>query len=240
MYRFILSFIFVAVTIQVLNAQTQVKWSPEIVTFPDGKEKEILLYYDSYKEWLQYKDEKGEEKMFHPEDVASFEYLGSRYYSLPFNNGKLSFFRVEYEGAHTALLSKDNSLNLMHHLSTKYDKIYRLCGGSTKVEPMRLCEISYSHGNLNSPLFDRTYEEVALERCLFIVGDQGLKLYQVEVRKSKFLGIIRYTRRTYINSLEDLLGRTDYQKVRDNARKNRLREDRLEDLVRLFSSTEGM
>lgn len=240
MYKLLLSTILLLGSTLWLYAQNKVEWSEEMVSFPDGEKKEYLLYYDTYKEWLQYIDEKGQEKMFHPEDVTSFEYLGSRYYSLPFNNGKLSFFKVEYEGGHTAVLSKDNSLNLMHHLSTKYDKIFRICGGSTRVEPMRLCEISYNHANLNSPLFDRSYEEVALERCIFIVGDQGLKLYQVEVRKSKFLGIIQYTRRTNINSLETLLGRTDYRKVRENARKNRLREDRLEDLVRLFTLAEGM
>ena len=106
MRKIIFSLIWLCASLQVLYAQTTGKWSQEVVTFPDGKQKEVSLYYDSFKEWLNYEDEQGEEQSFHPEDVVSFEYLGSRYYSLPFNNGKLSFFKVEFEGVHTARLKK--------------------------------------------------------------------------------------------------------------------------------------
>lgn len=207
-------------------------WSYEHITFPDGKTEEYYVYFDSFKEWLYFKDE-GEVRYFLAEDVVSFEYKGSRYFSLPFNSGKLSFFKVEFEGNKSALLSKPNSNGLMQYLATRYDKAFTLCGANGRGNSLKLCEVNYSGGGYGS-LFQKYLEPVYIKECLFVVGEEGLKMFRVTLGKEMFLGMFKVDTDYTFESLEGLLGRESYRKIHRYARENKLKEGRLEDLKKVF------
>lgn len=119
---FFLILTFFLASTDVSIAQEREGWSYESVTFPDGETEEYYVHYDAFQEWLYFENNEGEVRYFLGEDVVSFTYRGDRYYSLPFESGVLSFFKVEYEGKSTALLSKPNSINLMQYLAKRYAK----------------------------------------------------------------------------------------------------------------------
>ncbi len=229
-------------------AQEQDSWSFEPVTFPSGKKERFLISYDSFNERLYFKNEKGEENHFLAEEVVSFEYMGSRYYSLPFEGGAFSFFEVEFEGESTALVSKPNSLNLMQYLAKRYDKVYTVCEGFEGGNELQLCKISYTiagFGPLNltrilpanpapRKLLDKYLEPVQIRKCLFVVGEEGIEIFQLNVDQDVLMGLFIRDKKYAFESLEDFFGRKNYQKMHSYARKNKLKEHQLEDLKMLF------
>ncbi len=222
-------------------AQEQNAWSYELITFPDGETKEHYVYYDPYKEWLYFEDKAGEVRYFLADDVISFEYRGSRYYSLPFKNGNLSFFKVEFEGEKTALLSKMNSVNLIQYIADSYDKYYTICYEAYGIKGIHLCQVNYSVGSLNKlpgpypqgvyqPILERTLKPVSISSSLFIVGEEGLELFQLDVTKKVFMSLFTKKENYKFKSLKVLYGQEIYRKMQTYAFKNKLKEDQLEDL----------
>lgn len=220
-------------------AQNEDDWEYEELIFPDGSIENHHIFYDSFKEWLYYKNEKGKVDYFNAEQLISFWYKGSRYFSVPFNNGTFSFFKVEYEGKNTALLSKTESLNLMQYLTHKFHNNYSLCSTGLGEKEMKLCEISYYNRNYDinnfngSAPYGRTLYPINIKSCLFILGEDGLKPIQMEFDK-KILGVIKANRVFNFNSLKSLLGEDNFKLVREYAKENSLKEDDPEDLVTLI------
>jgi hypothetical protein len=249
LFFLILTFILGVNTLSI--AQEKEGWSNELITFPDGETEEYYVYYDAFQEWLYFENRKGEVRYFIADDVVSFTYRGNRYYSLPFQNGSLSFFKVEYEGENTALLSKPNSINLMHYLAKRYNKLYTLCDGFNGKNGVRLCRIDYSIGGVvpasiaysitpvPRPLLEKTLEPVYIKKCLFVAGEKGMEIIQVNVDQ-EFLGLFTKDEIHGFESLEAFFGRETYRKLHTYAKENKLKEHRLEDLKILFRYYESI
>ena len=235
-------------------AQDKDSWSYEVVSFPDGTTQKAALSYDPFNEGLYLKKDAGEVRYFKAEEVVSFEYRGSRYYSLPFESGAFSFFKVEYEGENSALLSKSNSINLIEYLARRYDKIYTLCEVTEGEEDVRLCRINYSlvgFGPLSlnrvlpaSPrphrLIEKYLEPVYIRECLFVVDEEGIEIFQLDVDQDVLMGLITKDRKYNFESLAGFFGKETYRKMQSYARKNKLKEHQLDDLKMLFQYYDRM
>lgn len=229
-------------------AKDQSSWSYELVSFPDGQKKLYFVNYDSFNEWLYYVSNEGEKGYFVAEDVVSFEYKGNIYYSLPFEDGAFSFFKVEFEGENTALVSKPASLRLMEYLARRYNKIYTLAQDFEGENEIQLCQINYAivgFGPLSlnrllpdrpgaGKFLDKYLAPVYIQQCLFVVGEGGIKILQLEVDQDVLMGLFIKDRKYTFESLEAFFGEENYQKMNSYARKNKLEEHQLEDLKMLF------
>lgn len=219
-------------------------WSFGTINFPDGTSEEYYMFYNSFEDWIYYENDAGELFHFIAEDIVSFQYKGSTYFSLPLNSGNLTFFKVEHEGRHSALLSKPGSLDLMNFLVKRFDKKYTLSPHKTVEDSLLFCEIrfklEYTRITPNLPIGwreDPLYKEVkpvTLNTCIFAVGEQGLKLIQIDIDRKILSGIWTANRKREVKHLEDFFGRENYRKVQEYAKRNKLKEDHLEDLVILF------
>ncbi|WP_152424988.1 hypothetical protein [Nafulsella turpanensis] len=216
-------------------AQADREWSVEQLVLSDGSTQELSIYYDAYLELLHYKDVTGNEQRLMPEEVISFSFQGDQYFSIPFKNGKLSFFKVEYEGKDIALLSKSNSVNLIQYLSSAYVDRYQICPGKGKKSPIQLCEINLSgqFSALSGHPAKTRPEQLSVKHCLFVVGEQGLRLFRMEVEKTDFL-LGKRIRTVYFESLDELLDPDRLEQAHDYALSHDLDEDKLEDLVHIF------
>lgn len=224
-------------------------WSYGTINFPDGTLEEYYMFYNSFEDWIYYENDAEELFHFIAEDIVSFQYKGSTYFSLPLNSGNLTFFKVEHEGRHSALLSKPGSLDLMNFLVKRFDKKYTLSPHKTVEDSLLFCEIKFKPGknlivqkwpNDNQPVDNRkdpAYKEgkpVTLNSCIFAVGDHGLKLIHININKMAISGLWMANSKQEVNSLEDFFGKENYRKVQEYAKRNKLKEDHLEDLVILF------
>lgn len=229
----LLTFYFSDVTAQTRTTQT---WSEEQVVLEDGRRVEYPLYYDASLELLHLKNEKGAVEKLFPEDVISFSYAGELYFSVPFENGKLSFFKVEHEGKDVALLSKANSVNLIQYISSAYVDRYQICPGKGKKGSIQLCEARVRNKIAllnNERMFERQPKQLTVSHCLFIAGEQGLRLFRMEVEKVDLMG--KKTRNIYFESLDNLLDPDRLEKAHEFALNSNLDEEKLEELVVILS-----
>lgn len=252
-----------------VQAQSPEIWSYEVVYFPDGESEEYYLYYDEFYDWIYFINELGEERYFTAEDVLSFEYRGARYYSLPFQNGSLSFFKVEFEGSKIAFLSKAGSLNLIHYLAQRFEKEYTLCNRGSRSDEINLCEIEIRIGGYatgygllfmpsgagsqerlfnhpepmispQNPLLSRKVKPVDLQGGIFVLTEAGLKLHRIEVEKKTFGGLRTARKNRLIQPLEEMFERGDYSKIQSYAKENKLKEKEIRDLVAIFQYYDGL
>ena len=218
-------------------AQTEGEWSVEQLVFSDGRQQDFPLFFDAYLELLYYKNAEGSEQKLMPSEVVSFSFQGDYFFSLPFNNGKFSFFKVEHEGADIALLSKSNSLHLIQYLSSAYVDRYQVCKGRGKNAPMQLCEMNLD-GQLSAfggyGNFAARPKPLSINHCLFVVGQKGLQLFRMEVEKENLL-LGKRTRTVYFESLDKMLDPERLERAHQYALENKLEEDKLEALVDIFS-----
>lgn len=223
-------------------------WSYEAVTLADGSTKMFFIWYDSFNEWLYFKGTDGQEGYFQAENVASFIYRNNTYYSLPFEDGTYSFFKVEFEGNNTALLSKSGSLQLMQYLARRYDKIYTLAEGVYEENDIQLCQINYAIAGFgplslnrllperagNGKLLEKYLAPVYIKNCLFVVGEGGIEILQLNVDQDVLMGMYIKDKKYSFETLQEFFGKETYQKMNSYARKNRLKEEHLEDLKKIF------
>lgn len=235
-------------------AKDQSSWSYELVSFPDGQKRLYFVSYDSFNEWLYFVSEDGEEGYFIAEEVASFEYKGNIYYSLPFEDGTFSFFKVEFEGENTALVSKSASLRLMEYLARRYNKIYTLAEDFDGESEIQLCQINYAIAGFGplplnrlvpdrpgaGKLLEKYLAPVYIKNCLFVVGEEGIEILQLEVDQDVLMGLFITDRKYNFESLEEIFGKENYRKMNTYARKNSLKEHHLEDLKAIFRYYDSM
>ena len=228
-------------------AQDHDSWSYEQITFHDGATEKYYVHYDSFKEWLYFESEEGEVRYFIAEDLTSFTYRDSLYYSLPFESGMYSFFKVEYEGSKTALLSKPNSLNLMQYLAKRYDKIYNLRTSFQGKTGYQLCRINWAglglsssvlsnlfYSNYNPHRVEKYLDPVEIKKCLFVAGEKGIEIFQLDVDQEIMMGLFTKNKKFDFESLEDFFGKENYRKMHHYARENKLKEHQLEDLKEII------
>lgn len=114
---------------------------------------------------------------------------------------------------------------------------------------MKLCRIDYSvEGIIPTYLFtpvqrhlvERTLEPVYIKKCLFVVGEKGMEIIQLNVDQEMLLGIFTKDKIHDFESLETFFGRETYRKLHTYAKENKLKEHRLEDLKMLFRYSESI
>lgn len=153
----------------------EMRFEENWVKLQDGEVRHTALHYNQTLDQLVIKGTGDEELVLTARQVVSFSYAGHEYYSLPFNNGGYSFFRVLYEGNNFAVLDKPVNLGLLEYVVQATNGAVQVCEDSNDPTTLVLCE-GGAGPSFGMPSFGESSVQYTLQNAVFVAVEGQIHL----------------------------------------------------------------